>query len=274
MAASRPRALITGASSGIGAAYAEHLARDGYDLVLVARRRDRLTELAERLRRESAIEAEPLAADLTDATDLAQVEAQLAADERLTLLINNAGFGGYRPFVEVAPEVIDALVAIHIRVVARLTHVVLPGMMRRGAGGIINVASLLALSGSMPPDPLPYRAMYAGAKAFIVTFTEALAGELKATGVRVQVCLPGLVDTEFHAAVGRDRSQMPSMMKSADLVAASLAGLARGEVTCIPALEDATLLDKLAEAQRTVLLASAMRPSAASRYHSPLAEHH
>src|SRR5215470_8919149 len=98
MASSRPRTLITGASSGIGTAYAERLARDGHDLVLVARRRPRLAELAERLHREAAIDAEVLAADLTDSAGLAQVEARVAGDERLALLINNAGFGGYRPF--------------------------------------------------------------------------------------------------------------------------------------------------------------------------------
>lgn len=267
MASSRPRALITGASSGIGTAYAERLARDGNDLVLVARRRARLTELAERLHREAAIDAEILPADLTDAAGLAQVEARVAGDERLALLIKNAGFGGYRPFAELEPDVVDELVDIHVRAVARLTRAALPGMVRRGAGGVVNVASLLALSGSVPPDPLPYRAVYAGAKAFIVTFTEALAGELKGTGVRVQVCLPGLVDTEFHAVAGRDRSKMPPMMKAADLAAASLAGLARGEVTCVPALEDAALLKRLAEVQRAVL-GSTRTTTVARRYRS------
>lgn len=265
MVTSRPRALITGASAGIGTAYAERLARDGYDLVLVARRRARLTELAERLRREAAVDCEVLAADLTDAANLAQVEARAAGDERLALLINNAGFGGYRPFAEIDPAVVNDLVDVHVRAVARLTRAALPGMVRRGAGGIINVASLLALSGSVPPDPLPYRAVYAGAKAFIVTFTEALAGELKGTGVRVQACLPGLVDTEFHTVAGRDRSKMPPMMKAADLAAASLAGLARGEVTCVPALEDASHLERLAEVQRTVL-GVARTPTVAHRY--------
>jgi len=155
---SRPRALVTGASSGIGAAYAERLAGDGYDLVLVARRHERLEELAQRLRRAADARAEVLAADLTDADDLAQVEARLAGDESLALLINNAGFGGYRPFVQVEPEVVDELINIHVRAVARLTRAALPGMIRCGAGGVINVASLLALSGSMPPHPLPYRA--------------------------------------------------------------------------------------------------------------------
>ncbi len=264
---SRPRALVTGASSGIGAAYAERLARDGYDVVLVARRRERLEQLADELRRQTDTQVEVLAADLTDAGALAQVEARVAGDERLALLINNAGFGGYRPFVEIDPKVVDDLIDIHIRAIVRLTRAALPGMVRRDAGGAINVASLLALSGSMPPDPLPYRAVYAGAKAFIVTFTQALAGELRRTRVRVQVCLPGLVDTEFHASVGRDRSKMPPMMKAADLAAASLTAFARGEVTCIPALDDVSLLERLTEVQ-SALLGCALTPAPARRYQS------
>jgi short-subunit dehydrogenase len=260
----RRRALVTGASSGIGAAYAERLARGGHDLVLVARRRDRLEELAERLRREGDARAEVLAADLTDAGALAQLEARVGV-EPLALLVNNAGFGGYRPFAQVEPEVVDDLIDIHVRAVARLTRAALPGMIRRGSGGVINVASLLALSGSLPPNPLPYRAVYAGAKAFMVTFTQTLAGELDGTGVRVQVCLPGMVATEFHSRVGRDPSKMPPMMTAPDVVAASLAALERGEVVCVPGLDDPSLLERLAEMQRAVL-ASANRPTLAGRY--------
>ena len=261
------RAVVTGASSGIGVAYAERLARDGYDLVLVARRRERLEQLAERLRREADAQAEVLAADLTDADALARVEARVAGDESLALLINNAGFGGYGPFAQVDPQVMDGLIGIHIRAVAGLTRAALPGMLRRDAGGIINVASLLALTGSLPPDPLPYRAVYAGAKAFMLTFTQALAGELSRTRVRVQVCLPGVVATEFHTWQGTDMSRLPAKMAAPDVVAASLAGFARGEVVCIPGLDDASLLERLAEAQRTAFRAGATSALAA-RYRS------
>ncbi len=266
---SRPRALVTGASSGIGASYAERLARDGYDLVLVARRRERLEDLAERLRREADTHAEVLAADLTGAGALAQVEARVAGDESLALLINNAGFGSYGPFVQVESEAVDHLIDIHVRAVARLTRAGLPAMVRRGAGGVINVASLLALSGSMPPNPLPYRTVYASAKAFMVTFTQALAGELSGTGVRVQVVLPGLVATEFHTVQGMDLSKIPRMTAD-DVVAASLAAFARGEVTCIPGLDDASLLERLAEQQRAVLK-SANTTTLARRYQSGMA---
>jgi uncharacterized protein len=185
----RPLAVITGASSGIGAAYAERLAIDGYDLILVARRRERLVALAEKLRGTGA-DAEPLAADLTDPDALSQLELQVT-DDRLALLVNNAGFGGYRRFVDVEPRIIDELIGIHVRAIARLTRAALPGMVRRGNGAVVNVSSILALSGSLAPDPLPYRAIYAGAKAFILAFTEALSGELPNTGVQVQACLPG-----------------------------------------------------------------------------------
>jgi short-subunit dehydrogenase len=178
----RPIALVTGASSGIGAAYAERLAQDGYDLILVARRRHRLELLAERLGREAGAECEPLAVD--HASAFSQLEARVAVDEGLALLVNSAGFGGYRRFIEVEPQVINALIDVHVRAVARLTRAALPGMVRRGKGAVVNVASLLALSGALPPNPLPYRAVYAGAKAFMLAFTEALSGELSESGVR------------------------------------------------------------------------------------------
>jgi uncharacterized protein len=262
---SRPLALVTGASSGIGAAYAERLARDGYDLILAARRRDRLEALAERLGAETGAEAEPLVADLADAQALSQVEARVAGDERLALVVNNAGFGGYRPFVDVEPEIADELIAVHIRAVTRLTRAALPGMVRRGMGAVFNIASLLALSGALPPNPLPYRAVYAGAKAFILAFTEALSGELGQSGVCVQACLPGLVDTEYHAVAGRDLSKLPPMMQAADVVTASLAALAQGEVVCVPGLDDPSLLERLADVRRTVLM-NANRAALAQRY--------
>ena len=236
-------------------------------MILVARRHDRLEALAERLRNGAGAEVEPLAADLADAEALSQLEALVAGDERLALVVNNAGFGGYRPFVEVEPEVVDQLIAVHVRAVTRLTRAALPGMVRRGRGAVINVASLLALSGALPPNPLPYRAVYAGAKAFILAFTEALSGELGQSGVYVQACLPGLVDTEYHAVAGRDRSRMPPMMQAADVVAASLAALAHAEVVCVPGLDDASILERLADVRRTVLM-SANRPALSQRYRS------
>src|SRR5260221_13401910 len=183
----------------------------------VARRRERLEALAERLRREAGAEVEPLAADLTDADALAAIEARIAGDAQLALVVNNAGFGGYRAFVEIEPKVIDELIGVHVRAVARLTRAALPGMVRRGRGSVVNVASILALSGSLPPNPLPYRAVYAGAKAFILAFTEALSRELGESGVRVQAWLAGVVDTAYHALAGRGPGQIPPVKEARDV---------------------------------------------------------
>jgi len=140
-------------------------------------------------------------------------------------------------------------------------------MVRRANGAVVNVASVLAFSGDLPPDPLPYRAVYAGAKAFITAFTEALSGELRDSEVQVQACLPGLVDTEYHALVGRDPSKMPPMMQAADVVTASLAALANREVVCLPGLEDRTLFERFVDTRRAVMM-NANKPTLAKRYRS------
>jgi uncharacterized protein len=268
-ASGRPRALVTGASSGIGAAFAERLAREGHDLILVARRRDRLEGVAERLQRNSGAQTDVICADLTDPEALAKVEARVASDDALTLLVNNAGFGSYKPFVSIDPSGIDDLIGIHVRAVTRLTRAALPGMIRRGAGGIINVSSVYALSGTLAPNPLPHRATYVGAKAFMLAFTQALAGELSGTGVRVLVCLPGRIKTEFHTSQGIDITKLPPMMSADDFVTASLAGLMKNEVVCVPALADTTLLDRISEAQVALLRDSHLQPALAERYRPP-----
>jgi uncharacterized protein len=266
---SRPRALITGASSGIGMAFAARLARCAHDLVLVARRRDRLDGLAEQLRRDTGVLADVVCADLTKAESLAKLEDLVSGDHRLALLVNNAGFGGYQPFASIDPKVIDNLIDVHVRAVTRLTRAALPGMIERSTGGIINISSVVALSGTLPPNPLPYRATYAGAKAFMLAFTQTLAGELNGTGVRVQVCLPGRVRTEFHTLQGIDITKLPPMMTADDLVTASLSSLAQGEIVCVPALTDAALLNRISEAQIAVLQAAGLQPAIAERYRSP-----
>jgi uncharacterized protein len=262
----RPSALVTGASAGIGAEFAERLAGLGHDLTIVARRRDKLEALAERLRRQDNVDVAVLAADLSATEGIEKVEAAADADDRLTILVNNAGFGGYRPFAAIDPKVIDDLIAVHIRAVARVTRAALPGMIRRDKGAIINIASLLALSGPMPPDPLPYRATYAGAKAFMLAFTQALAGELAGSKVQIQACLPGRVKTEFHSSQGIDISKLPPMMSAQDVVTASLAALKLKETECIPALPDAAIFARIAEAQVAVMRSAALQPIAAERY--------
>jgi short-subunit dehydrogenase len=262
---SRPLALVTGASAGIGQSFAEQLARSGHDLVIVARRRDRLEALAARLGAEHRAAVEVVVADLATSAGIDTVAAGVRALP-LDLVVNNAGFGGYRPFVELAPKVADELVSVHINAAVQLTRAALTGMVARDRGAVVNVASLLAYSGTVPTkDFLPYRAVYAGAKAFLLVFTQTLAGELTGSNVRVQVCLPGLVKTEFHEVQGFDTSKMPPRMAPDDVVRASLAGLTLGEVVCVPALEDAGAVARVDEAQRAVLPA-ARTPSLASRY--------
>jgi uncharacterized protein len=261
----RPLALVTGASAGIGQSFAERLAHDGFDLIVVARRRDRLQALAKRLGAEHKTDVSVLVADLSTAAGIAAVAARAAA-EPLELLVNNAGFGGYGPFLEIDPQTAEDLIAVHIRAVVQVSRAALPGMVQRERGGIVNVSSLLALSGSAPGGNfMPFRAVYAGVKAFLVTFTQVLATELAETKVRVQVCLPGIVKTEFHEVQGFDTSKMPPRMSPEDIARAALAGLARGEVVCVPALEDVAALQRLEEAQRAVL-AVARTPDLAARY--------
>lgn len=261
---SRPLALITGASAGIGQSFAEQLAAAGHDLIVVARRRDRLEALAERLGAAHQSKVEVLVADLASDAGIDAVAARAAAAP-LDLVVNNAGIGGYRRFVELDPKVADALVSLHIRAVVQVTRAALPGMVERKRGGVINVSSLLAFSGASKEDFFPKRAVYAGAKAFLVTFTQALANELTDTGVRVQVCLPGVIKTEFHEVQGMDLSKMPRMSPD-DLARASLAGLRLGEVVCVPALEDATAPQRIDEANRAVLQVS-RSTTIAARYH-------
>jgi short-subunit dehydrogenase len=262
---SRPIALVTGASAGIGQSFAEQLARSGHDLIVVARRRDRLEALAQRLTAEHKTQVDVMVADLATTAGVDAVAARAAAAP-LDLIVNNAGFGGYRRFVDLDPKTADELLSVHIRAIVQVTRAALPGMVRRDGGGIVNVASLLALSGSaLPGNFMPQRAVYAGAKAFLLTFTQILASELASTKVRVQVCLPGIVKTEFHEVQGLDTSKMPPRMDPYDVARASLAALATGEVVCVPALEDASALQRIDEAQRAVM-AVATTPTLAARY--------
>jgi uncharacterized protein len=244
--AGRPLAVITGASSGIGAAFARQLAGQGHDLILVARRRSRLEELADQLK---DVTVEVMAVDLAEADMRQSVEARLA-DEPVALLVNNAGFAGYRPFVELDPEVAERQIELHCVATVRLTRAALPRMVARRSGGVINVSSMLSLSGPVKMPHL-HRANYAATKAFITTFTQILAHELDGTGVNVQALLPGLVRTEFHDSLGGTPKGVPAS-DADDVVKASLRALAAGEVLCAPAVADAASLERVAAAQRSL----------------------
>jgi len=260
MTTTRPHALITGASSGIGASFAERLAHDGYDLIIVARRRERLEELAQRLQQKYQVDVEVLAADLSKSDSLRIIEKRIAEDTALEILINNAGFGGYMPFVNLDPDKAEEQLNLHVVALTRLTRAALPGMLTRKKGAIINVSSRLAFSSSMGSAQMPKRATYAGTKAYINTFSQLLQSELDGTGVQVQALCPGLVETEFHSHVGADTSRFPAgmVMKPEDVVTGSLAGLKLGEVICVPALEDMSLLTNIQESERKFFETSRM----------------
>ncbi len=226
------RALVTGASSGIGEAFARRLARDGYDLEIVARRTDRLEALATELRADHGGAVDVRAADLTRADELAGVEEALRSDGELELLVNNAGFGSEGAFHELPIDAEAAMLRLNVEALVRLTHAALGGMVERRRGAVINVSSGLALV------PSPFYATYGATKAFVNQFTEALSEELRGTGVRVQTLCPGLTRTEFQEAAGVDASSFPSFawMEADAVVDASLADLKRGRLVCVPGL--------------------------------------
>jgi short-subunit dehydrogenase len=252
-------ALVTGASSGIGRAFAQRLAGDGYDIVAVGRRQDRLKELAASLTDASV---EPLAADLSTDEGVDAV-AEVCASRPLTLLVNNAGVAHYMPIEELPAD--KARELVHVKVVAptMLIRAAVPGMVARGEGTIVNVSGMIAFSGPAPQGPLPHRAVYAGALAHLVAMTQVLHEELKPAGLRLQAVCPGVVATEFHTRQGLDLSAVPRMSPE-DVVTASLRGLELGEVICAPGVEDADLLDAVSRADLAAF--GAQSPRLATRY--------
>jgi uncharacterized protein len=247
-------AMVTGASSGIGEAFAQRLAEDGWDLVLVARRRDRLEEVAARLSAAHGVSARVVTADLADAVQLDALCAETAALP-LGMLVNNAALAHYKPFATLPRGEARELVQLNVQAPVLLTRAVLDGMLSRGDGAIVNVASLLAFSGAWDRPHLPQRVVYAASKSFLVTFTQILAGELRDTGVRVQVVCPGLVRSEFHSRQGLDMSDVPRMDPHS-LVEASLRDLEHGVVVSIPGAEDDSALQALETAAGTLVPAT------------------
>ncbi len=227
-------ALITGASSGIGALYAERLARAGHDLILVARRADKLRQLAEELTNRTGRSVETVAADLTDPADLIRIEALLRRDASITVLVNNAGVGATTPLLLSDVADMERMITLNVNVLMRLAYAAAPGFVARGTGTIINIASVVALA----PELL--NGVYGGSKAFVLAFSQSLQHELADKGVRVQAVLPGATATEFWDVAGMPVEHLPReiVMSAEDMVDAALAGLAQGEVVTIPALPD------------------------------------
>jgi short-subunit dehydrogenase len=251
--------LVTGATSGIGAAFAESLAADGHHLVIVGRRQERLQAFADA---HPEVEVQTITADLSTDEGVAAV-AEVAASRPLETLINNAGVAHYMPLADLSAE--QARELTHIKNVAPmlLTHAALPGMLRRGKGTIINIAGMIAFSGPAPASVMPRRAIYGGGLANSVAFTQLLAAELEDTPIRLQVVCPGVVATEFHTVQGMDLSAMPRM-SAKDIVTACRRGLELGEVVTAPGVEDTSLLDAVFQADLAAF--GAQSPQLASRY--------
>ncbi len=227
MTADKPRALVTGASAGIGATFARKLARRGYNLILVSRRRDRMEALAQELGG-----AEVLPADLANDADVRRVVDHISAEARLELLVNNAGFGVMGPFFEAPIDGQDQMHRLHILATLRLSHAALRGMVARGKGGIINVSSVAGFGQS------PGSVSYCATKTWMNSFTEGLYLELKSAGspVKVQALCPGFTYSEFHDVAHMDRKLIPARfwMKAEDVVDESLAGLDQGKLFVVP----------------------------------------
>jgi short-subunit dehydrogenase len=261
--AGRPLALITGASSGTGRAYAERLAAEGHDLVVVARRGDRLEELKHRLESEHGVSVQTLVADLSTESGMRDVEAA-AADPRIQIVVDCASLAYFMSFLDLPAEKADELVKLHVLAPVRVIHAALPSMVERGKGTIISIGSQLLFSATADNPQLPARAMYAATKAFIFTFIRLLALELRGTGVRLLVVSPGLVNTEFLTRQNIDISNKPGL-EPEEVVQASMLALERDEIVCIPTLEDAEMLQRRDQADLDILT-NGMRPVLAERY--------
>jgi short-subunit dehydrogenase len=222
-------ALITGGTAGLGRAFADKFAELGYDLVLVARDQSRLDSVAEELRGQAAgVRVETISADLSTESGRAEVERRLGAEESpVDILVNNAGFALARSFRASDVEDEERLLDVHVRAVLRLTHAALPGMVKRGKGSVINVASVAAF--------VP-RGTYSAAKAWVVSFSESVAAELSGTGVRCMALCPGFTHTEFHSRADVDPGQIPGWMwlDAPDVVDAAIEDLRKGLTVSVP----------------------------------------
>ena len=258
---SKGTALVTGASTGIGAIYADRLARRGYDLILVARNRARLDGLAKRLTEETGRSIEVLAADLNDKADLARVEGTLRSDAAITMLVNNAGVGAAGPLLVSDVEKMDEMITLNVTALTRLTYAVVPGFVARGGGTIINMASIVGIA----PEIL--NGVYGGTKAFVVAFSQSLQHELASKNIRIQAVLPGATATDFWDIAGMPVTNLPSaiVMQADAMVDAALAGFDLGEFITIPALPEAADWQAY-EAARQKLMPNLSLSAPASRY--------
>ena len=257
----KPSVLITGASTGIGAVYADRFARRGHDLVLVARDRARMETLGDRLRRETGVAVDILRADLTDPHDLAQVEGRLREDHRIGILVNNAGTAPAGGFVDQSPDDVARIVSLNATAPARLASAVAPRFAQAGQGAIVNIGSVVGLS------PEYGSTVYGATKAFILFLSQSLHAELGSKGVYVQAVLPAATRTEIWEHAGKDVDKLPAVMEVDELVDAALAGFDRRETVTIPPLPDADQWTDF-EAARKAMIPNFNQVRAAERYHS------
>ncbi|WP_454888699.1 SDR family NAD(P)-dependent oxidoreductase [Sphingobium indicum] len=253
-------AVVTGASSGIGAVYADRLAARGHDLLLVARRADRLRQLAQELSDRHGVQVQTATADLAEPESLARVEA-LVRESNAVLLVNNAGAGGLGPTAAISADRVENVVRLNITALSRLSHAVLEGFRSRGAGTLVNIGSIIALS------PSPSAAAYSGSKAYVLNFTRSLQAEYADTAIRIQLVQPGPIRTEFFTAAGVSESVFPedSYLTAEQLVDAALAGLDAGELVTTPTVAETGIWEAL-EAARLAFMEAARSGQVAERY--------
>ncbi len=253
--------LITGASTGIGAVYADRFARRGHPLVLVARDTARLEALAARLRKETAVAIDVVTADLTHPDDLRRVEAQLRDDARIGILVNNAGTAQTGSFLDQSAEGIERLLTLNTLALARLAAAIAPRLAAAGEGAIINVGSVVGLA------PEFGMTLYGATKAFVLFLSQGMQLELGPKGVHVQAVLPAGTRTEIWSRAGIDPDTLPDLMEVNELVDAALVGFDRREEVTIPPLHDASRWDAL-QGSRQALLGDIRQAHAAERYRS------
>ena len=234
-AGSKGIVLVTGASSGIGAIYADRLAHRGHDLILVARNQQRLDALAERLTNDTGNSVEAVVADLNNGKDLGRVEQLLRTNPQIAMLVNNAGVGAVTPFLQTHVDEIDEMIRLNVRALTRLAFAAAPRFVARGGGTIVNIASVLGIA----PELL--NGVYGGTKAFVIALSLSLHKELADKNVRVQVVLPGATATDLWEKAGKPVEQLPNeiVMRADDMVDAALVGLDKNELITIPSLPDA-----------------------------------
>jgi short-subunit dehydrogenase len=258
---SQGTALVTGASSGIGAIYAERLAARGFDLLLVARDQERLEAAATRLRAEHGVQVEVLKADLTQKDEVLKLEQRLRRDSSISLLLNNAGVAADGLLANADMDQLERLIQLNVTTVTRLASAAAASFAKAGRGTIINIASVVALF------PERFNATYSASKAYVLSLTQSLNAELEGTGVKVQAVLPGVTRTEIFERSGIDATQIPAdmVMEAGEMVDAALSGLDQGELITIPSLPDAADWDAFVAA-RLVMAPNLSKSKAAARY--------